>query len=76
MIAFLFMGFGADDLNRKRDTAGIRDSSRGDACFRPDPSTYWLTKARFDGRKVSRAMPSGDFGRVPPGIGGENFEGL
>ena len=61
---------------RKRVTAGIGGSSRGDACFRPGPSTYRLTNAAFDGRKVSRAMPSGDLGRVPPGIGGENFEGL
>ena len=29
--------------------------------------------AAFDGRKVSRALPSGDLGRVPPGSGGENF---
>src|SRR4029079_2167071 len=62
--------------SRKRVTAGIRDSSRGDACFHLRPSTYWPTNTGFDGRKVSRAMPSGDLRRVPPGIGGENFEGL
>src|SRR4029079_6630818 len=34
---------------RKRVTAGIGDSSRGDACIHLKPSTYWLTAIGFDG---------------------------
>jgi hypothetical protein len=38
------------------------------------PSTYWLTYSAFDERKVFRALPSGDLGRVPPGMAGKTLK--
>ena len=62
-----------EDLQKSVLSAESNRSSRGDACFLPRSPAYRLVHFRFVARKVSRALPFGDLGRVPSGRPGRTL---